>query len=73
MTCARISSRHSWIEGRKALISLNYLPEISPLKMYTYLQDWRMHLEQMGTLHKTITELIDEVSPKLEEVRLSVS
>ncbi|KAK6037678.1 hypothetical protein COOONC_24817, partial [Cooperia oncophora] len=27
-----------------------------------------MHLEQMGTLHKTMSELVDDVSPKLEEI-----
>lgn len=44
---------------------------VTPLLKITIRQDakdWRMHLEQMGTLHKTITELIDEVSPKLEEI-----
>ncbi|VDL72863.1 unnamed protein product [Nippostrongylus brasiliensis] len=30
-------------------------------------QDWRMHLEQMSSLHKTMCELINEVTPKLEE------
>ncbi|WKX90446.1 hypothetical protein Q1695_009360 [Nippostrongylus brasiliensis] len=30
-------------------------------------KDWRMHLEQMSSLHKTMCELINEVTPKLEE------
>ncbi|VDO28343.1 unnamed protein product [Haemonchus placei] len=44
---------------------------VTPLLKITIRQDakdWRMHLEQMGTLHKAMSELVDELNPKLEEI-----
>uniref|UniRef100_A0A1I7W8V8 Intraflagellar transport protein 57 homolog n=1 Tax=Heterorhabditis bacteriophora TaxID=37862 RepID=A0A1I7W8V8_HETBA len=31
-------------------------------------KDWRMHLEQMNTMHKNMTELFEQVGPQLEQI-----
>ncbi|KAK6729140.1 hypothetical protein RB195_006281 [Necator americanus] len=44
---------------------------VTPLLKITIRQDakdWRMHLEQMATLQQNLTDLIDELTPKLDSV-----